>query len=63
MGFDHIYLLYRIRWQIELFFKSAKSVLCLDQIPTGNEKYNVDFNCIKDMYAIYSFKSISTIAS
>jgi len=32
-----IYPLYRLRWQIELFFKSLKSVLNADQITSGNE--------------------------
>ena len=34
---EWIYPLYRLRWQIELFFKSIKSVLNADQITSGNE--------------------------
>jgi len=34
---EWIYPLYRLRWQIELFFKSIKSVLNADQITFGNE--------------------------
>ncbi len=34
---EWIYPLYRLRWQIELFFKSIKSVLTADQITSGNE--------------------------
>jgi hypothetical protein len=32
-----IYPIYRLRWQIELFFKSLKSTLNADQITSGNE--------------------------
>jgi len=32
-----IYPIYRLRWQIELFFKSIKSMLNADQITSGNE--------------------------
>lgn len=32
-----IYPIYRLRWQIELFFKSIKSFLNADQITSGNE--------------------------
>jgi hypothetical protein len=32
-----IYPIYRLRWQIELFFKSIKSLLNADQITSGNE--------------------------
>jgi hypothetical protein len=34
---DWIYPIYRLRWQIELFFKSIKSMLNADQITSGNE--------------------------
>jgi hypothetical protein len=34
---EWIYPIYRLRWQIELFFKSIKSVLNADQITSGNE--------------------------
>ena len=32
-----IYPIYRLRWQIELFFKSLKSMLNADQVTSGNE--------------------------
>lgn len=32
-----IYPIYRLRWQIELFFKSLKSTLNADQVTSGNE--------------------------
>ena len=34
---EWIYPIYRLRWQIELFFKSLKSILNADQITSGNE--------------------------
>ena len=34
---EWIYPIYRLRWQIELFFKSIKSILNADQITSGNE--------------------------
>lgn len=34
---EWIYPIYRLRWQIELFFKSIKSTLNADQITTENE--------------------------
>jgi hypothetical protein len=34
---EWIYPIYRLRWQIELFFKSIKSMLNADQITSGNE--------------------------
>ncbi len=34
---EWIYPIYRLRWQIELFFKSLKSMLNADQITSGNE--------------------------
>jgi hypothetical protein len=34
---EWIYPIYRLRWQIELFFKSIKSSLNADQITSGNE--------------------------
>ncbi len=34
---EWIYPIYRLRWQIELFFKSLKSALNADQITSGNE--------------------------
>ncbi len=34
---ERIYPIYRLRWQIELFFKSLKSTLNADQITSGNE--------------------------
>jgi hypothetical protein len=34
---EWIYPIYRLRWQIELFFKSIKSTLNADQITSGNE--------------------------
>jgi len=34
---EWIYPIYRLRWQIELFFKSIKSLLNTDQITSGNE--------------------------
>lgn len=35
---EWIYPIYRLRWQIELFFKSIKSMLNADQITSENEK-------------------------
>ncbi len=35
---EWIYPIYRLRWQIELFFKSIKSILNADQITSENEK-------------------------
>jgi IS4 transposase len=32
---EWIYPIYRLRWQIELFFKSIKSSLYADQITSG----------------------------
>ena len=34
---EWIYPIYRLRWQIELFFKSIKSMLHADQITSENE--------------------------
>jgi hypothetical protein len=34
---EWIYPIYRLRWQIELFFKSVKSLFNADQITSGNE--------------------------
>ena len=34
---EWIYHIYRLRWQIELFFKSIKSMLHADQITSENE--------------------------
>ncbi len=34
---EWIYPIYRLRWQIELFFKSIKSMLNADQITSSNE--------------------------
>ena len=34
---EWIYPIYRLRWQIELFFKSLKSTLNADQVTSGNE--------------------------
>ena len=35
---EWIYPIYRLRWQIELFFKSIKAILNADQITSKNEK-------------------------
>ena len=34
---SHVYPIYRLRWQIELFFKSVKSMLHADQITSENK--------------------------
>ena len=38
-----IYPIYRLRWQIELFFKSIKSTLNADQVTSGNENIALSF--------------------
>lgn len=39
-SFESILKLYKIRWQIELFFKNMKSILVVDEM-TGNNKYRI----------------------
>jgi hypothetical protein len=40
LSLKSILKLYKIRWQIELFFKNMKSILVVDQL-TGNNKYRI----------------------
>jgi len=46
-----IYPLYRLRWQIELIFKSCKTSLNLNEIPTGNK--NIVINLLLSTILAY----------
>lgn len=54
-----IYPIYRLRWQIELIFKSCKTSLNLNEIPTGNK--NIVLNLLLSSILAY-LVSLATLS-